>query len=629
MRKTWNVILSVVLGGLLACSPKPQGEYKGTVQIIPEPVSLQQSTGQLVLTEDLKLFAQADNEEANRVAQHLAEDLRQVTGWAVPVAPITSDQSVGDNQIVFTSEGVANDQPEEAYTLSVTTDAVVVRAVSGAGLFYGMQTLKQLLPVEIYGKAKATEVEWSLPLVQVEDYPRFSWRGLHLDVGRNMSSVEFIKEYIDNMAMHKLNTFHWHLTDDQGWRIEIKNYPKLTEIGGFRKESLTITSRHQPKVYDGKRYGGFYTQEQIKEIVAYAADRYITVIPEIELPGHATAAIAAYPELGTSGERPEVEVNWGIFPDIFNVEDATFSFLEDVLAEVIELFPSQYIHIGGDEAMKVQWEESPRIQAKMKELGLKDEHELQSYFITRIEKFVNSKGRQIIGWDEILEGGLAPNAAVMSWRGESGGIAAARSQHSVVMAPYQFLYLDYYQGDPRFEPTVVGRELTMADVYAYDPLPDSLTEEEQSYILGAQANVWTEYMPTEDQIEYMVYPRISALSELVWSPVSTKDWERFKEKLPRQTVRYAALDINYAKSLFHVTYTVSEDSTDGYQVELDNQMDWPGMYYTTDGSEPTLESLRYESPLMVAEGTRIKAILYATDETLYGKVTEIVVGAEQ
>ncbi|MCV9388769.1 beta-N-acetylhexosaminidase [Reichenbachiella ulvae] len=622
-----RILIFLLLATLVfACSTEENKKYEGTISVIPEPVSLTQNEGVLTLEKGLAVWAQSGNEDAVKVAEQFVSRMNKVTGWDLKVQELDTDQLPGANQVLFTTLGASEDQGEESYTLESTAKGVVIRAVDGPGMFYGMQTLMQLLPTEVYGDEIA-EVSWDLPLVSIVDYPRFEWRGLHLDVGRHMTSVEFIKEYIDNMAMHKLNTFHWHLTEDQGWRIEIKQYPKLTEIGAYRKESLTITRRNQPKEYDGKRYGGFYTQEEIKEVVAYAADRYITVIPEIELPGHATAAIASYPELGTSGERPEVETDWGIFPDIFNVNDETFVFLENVLSEVIELFPSKYIHIGGDEAMKVQWEESEEIQAKIKELGLKDEHELQSYFITRIEKFVNSKGRQIIGWDEILEGGLAPNAAVMSWRGESGGIAAAKSKHKVVMSPYQHLYLDYHQGDPAFEPTVIGPLLTLEDVYAYDPLPDTLTEEEKTYIMGAQANVWTEYMPTEDQMEYMVYPRASALAELVWTPKSNKDWSQFQQKIPTHLDRLEERDVNYAKSIFNVSFKAEMDSVAGnYTVSLNNQMGWDGMRYTVDGSSPTLESPLYESPLTLDSGTLIKAKLF--DERIDSQMTSKVIGEE-
>jgi hexosaminidase len=364
--------------------------------------------------------------------------------------------------------------------------------------------------------------------------------------------LEFIKKYIDNMAMHKLNTFHWHLTEDQGWRIEIKKYPKLTEVGAWRKETLIGHVKDKPHKFDGKRHGGFYTQEQAKEIVQYAKDRFITVVPEIEMPGHAKAAIAAYPELGVTGKPVEVATYWGIFPDIFNVEESTFKFLEDVLTEVMDIFPSEYIHIGGDEAIKDQWKASDKIQQKIKELGLEDEHQLQSYFIKRMEKFINSRGRKLIGWDEILEGGLAPNATVMSWQGVEGGIAAARSNHDVIMTPAQYLYFWTYQADPATEPFAFGGYIPLQKVYSFEPIPAELTADQSKYILGAQGCAWTEYMETPRDVEYMVFPRMSALSEIVWSPKGSKDWKDFTTRMTKQYKRYDQRKINYAKVPFDI-----------------------------------------------------------------------------
>ena len=378
---------------------------------------------------------------------------------------------------------------------------------------------------------------------------------MHFDVARHFFPVSFIKKYIDILAMHKMNTFHWHLTEDQGWRIEIKKYPKLTEIGSVRKETLIGHggSSSDNRTFDGEEYGGFYTQEEVKEVVAYAASNHITVIPEIELPGHASAAVAAYPELGNTGEQIEVVTRWGVFYDIFAPKEETFEFLEDVLTEVMELFPSKYIHIGGDEAPKNQWEESEFAQEVIKREGLKDEHELQSYFIGRIEKFLNSKGRDIIGWDEILEGGLAPNATVMSWRGEEGGIEAAKQRHNVIMTPSTYLYFDYYQVDveeQQNEELSIGGYLPLERVYSYNPTPAELTQDEQKYILGAQANVWTEYMKTPERVEYMILPRLTALSEVVWTQHELKDYEDFIVRLDSFTERYDALGLNYSKAAF-------------------------------------------------------------------------------
>jgi hexosaminidase len=408
-----------------------------------------------------------------------------------------------------------------------------------------------LLPAEIEGKSTVKTV-WKLPGVEITDRPRFTWRGMHLDVARHFMPLDFVKKYIDNMAMHKLNTFHWHLTDDQGWRIEIKQYPKLTEVGAWRKESLIGHVKDKPHKFDGVPHGGFYTQAQAREIVQYAKDRFITVVPEIEMPGHARAAIASYPELGVTGKQIELATYWGVFPDIFNVEESTLTFLENVLTEVMDVFPGQYIHIGGDEAIKDQWKASDRIQQKIKELGLKGEHELQSYFIRRMEKFINSKGRKLIGWDEILEGGLAPNATVMSWQGLEGGITAAKSGHDVIMTPVQSLYFWWHQGNPETEPLAAGGYLPMEKVYQFDPVPAALTPEQRKYVLGAQACAWTEYMESPEKVEYMVFPRISALAEIVWSPKEGKNWNEFKSRMPKQLRRYEQRGINYAKVSFDI-----------------------------------------------------------------------------
>jgi hexosaminidase len=396
--------------------------------------------------------------------------------------------------------------------------------------------------------AVSTGNKVSIPAVQITDIPRFSWRGAHLDVGRHFFDKEFIKKYIDIIAIHKMNVFHWHLTDDQGWRIEIKKYPLLTEIGAWRDETVIghPWAGKEPVKYDGIRHGGFYTQGEIKEIIDYAADRYITIVPEIEMPGHAQAAIASYPELGCTGEKMKVRTTWGISPNIYNTEDNTFKFLEDVLTEVIDLFPSEYIHIGGDEALKDQWKASNKIQKQIKDLGLKDEHELQSYFIQRIEKFINSKGRKLIGWDEILEGGLAPNATVMSWRGIQGGIDAASQGHDVVMTPSTHCYLDYYQSkNTEMEPLAIGGYLPLDTVYNYEPVPLELSADEAKHILGAQGNVWTEFIATPEHVEYMLLPRIAALAELTWTPKEMKNLEYFKKRLVIQVERYKTMGWNY------------------------------------------------------------------------------------
>lgn len=541
MKKAYPLIalfLCIGIGNLAA-------QTSNEVSIIPQPVKLEQKSGNFTVNNKTIIVVESADAESIRVANMMAERFKTSAGLSIKVSEVKKF-SPQKNVILFTSTKADPDLGSEGYQLSVSTKAVVLRASGPAGFFYGMQTIFQLLPVEIYGSFP-TAIAWQIPGVEIVDKPRFEWRGMHLDVARHFMSVEFIKKYIDNMAMHKLNVFHWHLTEDQGWRLEIKKYPKLTSVGAWRKETLIGHIKDKPHKFDGKRYGGFYTQQEAKEIVAYAKERFVTVIPEIEMPGHAKAAIAAYPELGVTGQPVEVGTYWGVFPDIFNVEESTFSFLEDVLTEVMEIFPSQYIHIGGDEAIKDQWKASDKIQKRIKELGLKDEHELQSYFIKRIEKFINSKGKKIIGWDEILEGGLAPNATVMSWQGIEGGIAAAQANHDVIMTPIQSLYFWWYQGEKKTEPLAAGSFISLETVYRYEPIPDELTLEQSKHILGAQGCAWTEYMEDEAKVEYMVFPRISALSEIVWTSKENKDWDNFKSRMAKQFKRYDQRKINYAK----------------------------------------------------------------------------------
>lgn len=433
--------------------------------------------------------------------------------------------------------------PMEWYSLLVAPDHIALTAVTEEGLFRGSRTLVQLLEA---GKATV-----SVPCLRITDQPRLAWRGMHLDVARHFFPVPFVEKYIDLLARYKMNSFHWHLTDDQGWRIEIKKHPKLTEIGGWRKGSQV--GPYARREYDSTRYGGFYTLDEIRDVVAYAAARHINVVPEIEMPGHAIAALAAYPGLGCTGGSYEVQRGWGVFDDVFCAgNDSTFQVLEDVLSEVMELFTSPYIHIGGDECPKERWKTCPKCQARMKAEGLRDEHELQSYFIQRIEKFVNSKGRKIIGWDEILEGGLAPNAAVMSWRGTEGGVAAAKSGHYAVMTPGDYCYFDHYQGDPANEPLAIGGYTTLRKVYSYEPVPAELNAEEAKYILGAQGNVWTEYILTPEQVEYMAVPRMLALAEVLWSPKEKRDDGDFTQRLEKEIPRLEAMGVNVSKSLYQV-----------------------------------------------------------------------------
>jgi hexosaminidase len=439
-------------------------------------------------------------------------------------------------------------QNAEGYQMEVTSGHIKITANTRTGMFYGLISILQMMQPSQDGEGAFT-----VPACTIVDHPRFAWRGMHLDVCRHFFGKEFIKKYIDLLALHKMNTFHWHLTEDQGWRIEIKKYPKLTGIGAWRNGSMI--GRYSDHQFDTIRYGGYYTQDDIREIVKYAQSRHITIIPEIEMPGHALAALASYPEFSCTGGPFEVAKEWGVFDDVYCAgNESTFKFIEDVLTEVCALFPGKYIHIGGDECPKTRWKTCPKCQKRIKEEGLKDEHELQSYFIRRIEKFLNAKGKQIIGWDEILEGGLAPNAAVMSWRGEQGGIEAANQQHNVVMSPGTHCYFDHYQGDPELEPIAIGGYTTVEKVYSYDPVPAGLNDSMEKYIMGAQGNVWTEYILDEAHVEYMALPRMTALAEVLWTPKEKKDEADFTKRLLTHFEFLNKWNVNYSHSMYQVRF---------------------------------------------------------------------------
>jgi hexosaminidase len=521
--------------------------------IIPQPVLIKKLPGGFRL--DAKTVISANNEYADILNFYL----QKLYGFTLP---IKQKSNKGENVIYFTSFHSESSYSTEGYQLNIHKNQIAIASKPGtAGGFYGIQTLLQLLPTNL-------RLPYVIPSMEIADYPHFSYRGMHLDVGRHFFPVSFVKKYIDYLAFHKMNYFHWHLTEDQGWRIEIKKYPRLTEIGAWRNG--TIIGRYPGTGNDNIRYGGFYTREEIKEVVDYAAKRYVTVIPEIEMPGHCSAAIAAYPLLSCfpnestkhppqcawSGDSTgkHVQQTWGVFDDVYCAgKDSTFEFLQDVLDEVMALFPSKYIHIGGDECPKANWKRCPLCQKRMQEEHLKDEHELQSYFIQRMEKYLNSKGRTLIGWDEILEGGLAPNAVVMSWRGEAGGIAAARQNHNVIMTPGGWVYFDHSQTQNE-DSVTIGGYTPVEKTYSYNPVPDSLTKEQGKYILGAQGNVWTEYMKNERKVEYMIFPRMSALSEVLWS--QKKDSGDFEKRLKTQFKRYDLWKTNYSKAYFDLKATV-------------------------------------------------------------------------
>jgi len=484
------------------------------------------------------------------------------------------------------------------YKLMINANVINVEAANTEGLFYGIQTLNQL--IEYYSKTNSP-----IPALKIQDQPQFIWRGMHLDVSRHFFPKSDIKKYIDYLALYKMNVFHWHLTDDQGWRIEIKKYPKLTSIGAFRKESMV--GHYNEQRYDGKPYGGFYTQEDIKEIVAYAKQNHITVVPEIEMPGHATAALAAYPEYSCTGGPFDVGTKWGVLDDVFCPNENTLRFLKDVLDEVIPLFPSEYIHIGGDECPKTRWHQCAKCQALIQQKGLKDEHELQSYIVTQIEKHINNKGKKIIGWDEILEGGLAPNAAVMSWRGTEGGIAAAKAKHFVVMSPGSHCYFDHYQGEQKTEPLAIGGYTPLETVYDFNPIPNGLTVEESNFILGAQGNVWTEYMEDFAKVEYMALPRMAALAEVLWGKDTSSNYANFKNRLLSHFSLLDKMKVNYSKALFEVKANISASENHVLQVELVAANSSSSLFYTLDESQPTSKSILYTKPITIEKNTVLKA----------------------
>lgn len=584
--------------------------------IVPEPVQIQKLSGQFKLNSKAKIFIAPDNDELKLLSGMLADQLKYITGYEIPVVERAGGSS--KNAINLKIEQQDESLGKEGYVLSVRPDQITVSASGGQGIFYGLQTIYQLLPVK-EDIAALKKVKVSIPAVEITDFPRYSWRGLMLDVGRFFHPVPYIKKFIDYLAIHKMNTFHWHLVEDHGWRIEIKKHPRLTEIGAWRNG--TQFSRGGGYI-DHKVHGGYYTQEQIREVVAYAKERYVTVIPEIELPGHTLSALAAYPNLSCTGGPFEMPVAWAIKDDIYCAgNEETFEFLEDVLSEVAELFPSPIIHIGGDEAPKKRWKACEKCQARIKSEGLKDEHELQSYFIKRIENFLLTKNKQIIGWDEILEGGLAPNAAVMSWRGIEGGIAAAKQGHNVVMSPTSHLYFDYYQGEPSLEPYAIGGLTTLRKVYSYEPQPDELTEEEAEYIMGIQGNVWSEYIHTPEKVEYMTFPRAAALAEVAWSKPENKIWENFIRKMEVQYKRYDDLGINYSKSAYNVWQEVvlnpmAKEATVTFKTDSFD----PEVYYTLDGTEPTVEDNRYSRPFKISKPVIIKAATFKNGKRI-SKIT--------
>ena len=603
-------VLGVCLLSLSIISCKRQNA-PNTYSVIPYPNSLVPEEGTFAFNKKTKMICTLSLDSASQeVVRNFSALLNNVAGLKTECIV---EEEKGEKNIVFFD--LDTSIADEGYSLDIDPSNIIIKASSAAGFYYAVQSLKQLLPIAVYGDKESDSVEkWEVPCAHIDDAPRFSYRGMHLDVARHFFSVDEVKRYIDLLAMHKLNVFHWHLTDDQGWRIEIKKYPKLTEIGSIRKHTMVKKNFDQ---YDNTPYGGYYTQDQIRDIVNYAKERFITIIPEVDLPGHMVAALASYPSLGCTGGPYEVQGVWGVHPDVLCAgKEETYEFVTDVLSEVIELFPSRYIHIGGDECPKDRWKKCPLCQARIQKLGLKTDKEhtaeerLQSYFMTRVEKFLNENDRQIIGWDEILEGGAAPNATVMSWRGTDGGVQAAKLRHNVVMTPNTYLYFDYYQSeDTQTEPLAIGSYVPLERVYDFEPVPDTLDNDSKKYILGAQANLWTEYISDFKQVEYMLLPRLDALSEVQWTRPENKNWVNFLDRLQHNIQVYDLKGYNYGKHIFGINpeYRIIPEKH-CIEVTLRTQGDAP-VYYTLDGTVPTEKSTRYTQPIELTENTDLKAIV--------------------
>ncbi|HEX7573742.1 MAG TPA: family 20 glycosylhydrolase, partial [Bacteroidota bacterium] len=586
-------------------APKPGAR---AISVVPRPELSLPGRGSFVITPSTQILVSG----ATRMPfppEYFVAQMRRATGY--PLTARMSRQVPGGNVIAF--EYFRDDTlGGEGYSLDVTRARVRIRAASDAGHFYAVQTLFQLLPPAVFGARKAEGVRWDIPCVRIHDRPRLAWRGLHLDVSRHFFPPAFIRTVIDLLALHRLNVFHWHLTDDQGWRIEIRRYPNLTAIGAWRadREGIDWNLRQPQHEGEAATRGGFYTQDEIREIVRYAAQRNVTILPEIEMPAHTTAALAAYPQYSCTGGPFHVTTGalWPI-TDIFCAgNDSTFVFLENILTEVFDLFPGQYIHIGGDEADKTNWRKCPKCQARMKQERLPDENALQSWFIRRIEEFARSKGRRVIGWDEILDGGLAPGAAVMSWRGSEGGLEAARLGHDVVMTPGSNCYLSSYQGRPEYEPPAGGGYLPLRKVYSFEPVPGGLTPEQSAHILGGEACLWTEYVADPSRAEYMLLPRLAAMAEVLWTPKGSPDEPDFFSRIEPQLSRYRAAGYTYAKSLYLVSMSSVLDTVGRrVLVTLSSESGKTPIRYTLDGTSPTARSAMYRGPFVAGQSMEVRA----------------------
>ena len=597
-------LLTGALAAMAFLLPSTAAGQTADFNIIPRPQQVNvRNDAPFTLNTKTVISLGTNSQDMKRNANMLASYIEQATG----IRPAVGKSKNGAAIVLTIDKTIAN---AEGYKLDADAKQIRIAGASAAGVFYGIQTLRKSLPL-VNGKASKV----SIPAVHIADAPRFAYRGTHLDVSRHFVTADSVRQFIDMLALHNINRFHWHLTDDQGWRIEIKKYPLLTQIGSKRAQTVI---GHNSGKYDGKPYSGFYTQKQIRDIVKYAADRYITIVPEIDLPGHMQAALAAYPDMGCTGGPYEVWQKWGVSDNVLCAgNDKTLTFIDNVLKEITQLFPSKYIHVGGDECPKTQWQKCPKCQARIKALNLeaKDGHSaeerLQSYIITHASNYLKSLGRNTIGWDEILEGGLAEGATVMSWRGESGGIAAAKQHHDVVMTPNSYLYFDYYQSlDKANEPLAIGGYLPLETVYSYEPMPKELTADEARHIIGVQANIWTEYMPTFKQMQYMALPRLAALSEVQWSQPALKDYNSFTNRLTEFTHLYDRLGYNYAKHLYNVAIHVDSDNK---WREILIHMTTAGnaeIRYTLDGTEPTANSTLYTGAIVLQKSAKIRAAAF-------------------
>lgn len=569
-----------------------------SVIIIPAPVSLRVNKGSFVIDANTAIHFNPAQKDLKTTIDFFASAIKSISGISLEA------NATRRKNIHLAIEKIAG-IGDEGYQLDVTTSSINIKANTRVGILYGLQSLLQMLP------AIRTNAALEMPCISITDYPRFKWRGMHLDVSRHFFGLEVIKEYIDLMASYKINVFHWHLIDDQGWRIEIKKYPLLTSVGAWRVDQTDKVWGDRPQAKEGEQptYGGYYSQDQLKEIVTYAAARNVTIVPEIEMPGHVAAAIASYPELSCT-QVSQLPLTGGNYTNMSSNycagNDSVFTFLQNVLTEVMAIFPSTYIHIGGDEVEKDPWKKCAKCQARIKTEGLKDENELQSYFIKRIEKFIVGKKRKMIGWDEILEGGLAPEATVMSWRGEAGGIAAAKMKHDVVMTPGNPCYFDHYQAGPEGEPIAIGGMNTLKKVYDYEPVPIELNASEAKYVLGAQGNVWAEYITTPEHLEYMVLPRMQALAEVLWTPSENKNWNDFNQRLQSHFRKFEQKNLHYCQGNF--TVAIKPISAKGkLNVSLSSEISNAAVYYTTDGTEPTLQSNKYTAPVEINSTVFFKA----------------------